>query len=157
MATEKSLRDMEQRSVHYDQISFLIPKGGRRLLRAMGLKEKCTAADVIRRAVFARAGLERLPDKTMLEQLDAAETNAEATDALIACQRAEYMKKRPSLPDDLIIVPGTFAREEIAALEAVKEALTRQSMAGEYTIRISTDEYQAIQRLVSRLQCDDDI
>ena len=74
MATEKNRRDMEQRKIHYDQVSFLIPKGGRRLLRAMGVKERCTAADVIRRAVMARAGLERVPNEKNLEKLDAAES-----------------------------------------------------------------------------------
>ena len=94
MATEKNRRDMEQRKVHYDQVSFLIPKGGRRLLRALGIKERCTAADVIRRAILARAGLERIPKESELQKLDAAETPREASDALKYCQTVEIGNKR---------------------------------------------------------------
>lgn len=155
MATEKNRRDMEQRKIHYDQVSFLIPKGGRRLLRAMGVKERCTAADVIRRAVMARAGLERVPNEKNLEKLDAAESRKEATDALIACQRDEYAAARWNMP----FAPSqNMTNDELYILEKVIIPALRQQRPLEppATIKVTKNLYVAMSRLLSRMEYDDD-
>lgn len=155
MATEKSKRDLAQRRRDYDQISFLIPKGGRRLLRALGVKERCTAADVIRRAVLSRAGLERVPAEENLVKLDAAETRKEATDALIACQRDEYASARWNFP----WTPSqTMTNDEIYILEKVIIPALRQQRPFDppATIKVSKNLYVAMSRLLSRMEYDDD-
>lgn len=155
MALEKSKRDLEQRKRDYDQISFLIPKGGRRLLRAMGIKERCTAADVIRRAVMSRAGLERVPEESNLVKLDAVETRKEATDALIACQRDEYAKTRWNMP----WTPSqNITNDEIYILEKIIIPALRKQRPFELpaTIKVSKNLYVAMSRLLSRMEYDDD-
>lgn len=93
MATKESKRVMNLREKNYEQTNFLAPKGIKTLLRAMGRRENCSAAEVIRRAVLSRAGLENMPDEVMLAKLDKAYTNAEVADVLIDCQTVEYVKR----------------------------------------------------------------
>jgi hypothetical protein len=154
MATEKSKRDLEQRKRDYDQISFLIPKGGRRLLRALGIRERCTAADVIRRAVMSRAGLERIPNEKNLEKLDAAESRKEATDALIACQRDEYANARWRFPWS---PSQAMTDDEIFILEKIIIPALRQQRPFDppATIKVSKNLYVAMSRLLSRMEYDD--
>lgn len=156
MATEKSKRDLEQRRRDYEQISFLIPKGGRRLLRALGMKERRPAADVIRSAVLARAGLERVPDESNLAKLDAAETRKEVTDALIACQRDEYANARWNFPWS---PSQAMTNDEIYILEKIIIPALRQQrpFALPATIKVSKNLYVAMTRLLSRMEYDDDI
>lgn len=154
MATEKNRRDMEQRKIHYDQVSFLIPKGGRRLLRALGVKERCTAADVIRRAVMARAGLERVPNETELQKLDAAETPREASDALKYCQTVEIGNKRIGMP----WYPAQgMTNDEIYIMEKVIIPALKQQKPFELpaTIKVTKNLYVAMSRLLSRMEYDD--
>ena len=155
MATEKSKRDLEQRKRDYDQVSFLIPKGGRRLLRAMGIKERCTAADVIRRAVLARAGLERVPAEEELKTLDAAETPREAAEALKGCQTIEIGNTRmgmPWYPSQGMTNDEIYIMEKII-IPALKKQRPFDSPA---TIKVSKNLYVAMCRLLSRLEYDDD-
>ena len=159
MATEKNRRDMEQRKIHYDQVSFLFPKGGRRLLRAMGIKERCTAADIIRRAVLARAGLEKLPDKNMLDKLDKAETPREAADALIDCQIVEYVKGellpqwRPTEIDDTTVVMVSskwYKDESMAALQTLQKGVQEQNtMKKPRPIELTRREHDILCRLLA--------
>lgn len=168
MATEKSKRDLEQRRRDYDQVSFLIPKGGRRLLRALGIKERCTAADVIRQAVFARAGLEHLPDETNLAKLDAAETSREAADALIDCQTVEYVERElirhgDPLPADntpvVMLSSKWYKDESLEALQAVRQAVERQNvMKKPRPIELTRRNYEILCRLLANttvIDCDD--
>ena len=154
MATEKNRRDMEQRKIHYDQVSFLFPKGGRRLLRALGIKERCTAADVIRRAVMARAGLERVPNETELQKLDAAETPREASDALKYCQTVEIGNKRIGMP----WYPAQgMTNDEIYIMEKIIIPALKQQKPFELpaTIKVTKNLYVAMSRLLSRMEYDD--
>jgi hypothetical protein len=167
MATEKNLKDMEQRKIHYDQISFLFAKGGRRLLRAMGVKERCSAADVIRRAILARAGLERVPDKCNLDKLDATETPREAVDALIDCQSVEYVKRElrrqgrqiPGEQTTAVMVSSQWYKDEsLAALEAARAEVEKQNQRDRpRMIELSRQDYDALCRLLANtLVIDDD-
>ena len=58
---------MAIRNKRYEQISFLIPKGGRSLLHVMAIKERCTITDVIRKAILDRAGLKQIPKEWQLK------------------------------------------------------------------------------------------
>ena len=154
MATEKNRRDMEQRKIHYDQVSFLFPKGGRRLLRALGIKERCTAADVIRRAILARAGLERVPNESELEKLDAAETPKDAAAALKHCQTVEIGNKRIGMP---WYPAQNMTNDEIYIMEKVIIPALKQQKPFELpaTIKVTKNLYVAMCRLLSRMEYDD--
>lgn len=89
MATEESKRVMELRKKNYDQLSILVPKGYKKLLQAMSIKERCNVSEVVRRAIMARAGLEQVPEESLLVKLDAVETPKEAAAALKHCQTVE--------------------------------------------------------------------
>ena len=155
MATEKNRRDMEQRKIHYDQVSFLIPKGGRRLLRALGIKERCTAADVIRRAILARAGLEKVPNESELATLDAAETPKDAAAALKHCQTVEIGNKRIGMP---WYPAQNMTNDEIYIMEKVIIPALKQQKPFELpaTIKVTKNLYVAMCRLLSRMEYDDD-
>lgn len=166
MATEKNRRDMEQRKIHYDQISFLFPKGGRRLLRVMGIKERCTAADVIRRAILSRAGLEKVPDDNMLAKMDKAETPSEAADSLFDCQTVEYVKHelkqqgRPAAPDDVPIIMLSskwYKDESIAALQALQKGIMEQNATKKpRPVELTRREFDILCRLLANTVIIDD-
>lgn len=155
MATEKNRRDMEQRKIHYDQVSFLIPKGGRRLLRALGIKERCTAADVIRRAILARAGLENVPNESELKMLDTADTPKDAAAALKHCQTVEIGNKRIGMP---WYPAQNMTNDEIYIMEKVIIPALKQQKPFELpaTIKVTKNLYVAMCRLLSRMEYDDD-
>lgn len=154
MATEKNRRDMEQRKIHYDQVSFLIPKGGRRLLRVMGIKERCTAADVIRRAIMARAGLEKIPNESELEKLDTVETPKDAASALKYCQTVEISNARIGMP---WYPAQSMTNDEIYIMEKVIIPALKQQKPFELpaTIKVTKNLYIAMCRLLSRMEYDD--
>ena len=156
MATEKNRRDMEQRKIHYDQVSFLFPKGGRRLLRALGIKERCTAADVIRRAILARAGLEKVPNETELQKLDEVQTPREAADVLKYCQTVEIGNKKIGMP---WYPAQSMTNDEIYIMEKIIIPALKQQKPFELpaTIKVTKNLYVAMSRLLSRMEVDDDM
>lgn len=156
MATEESKRKLKQRKRDHDQVSFLIPKGGRRLLRVMGIKERCTAADVIRRAIMARAGLERVPDDDLLAKLDTVETRKDATSALIYCQTVEHGQKRFGIP--WYPAQGMTNEEIIIMKNIIIPALEQQKpFELPSTIKVTKNLYMAMCRLLSRMEVEDDV
>lgn len=156
MAKEKNRRDIEQRKRNYDQVSFLIPKGGRRLLRVMGIKERCTAADVIRRAIMAHAGLEKIPKEKELELLDKIDTPKDAALALIHCQTVEHGEARWGFP----WWPAQgMTNDEIYIMEKIIIPALKQQKPFELpaTIKVTKNLYVAMCRLLSRMEYDDEI
>ena len=137
MATKESKRVMEIKNKNYEQTNFLAPKGIKSLLRAMGRREKCSAAEVIRRAVLARAGLENMPDENMLAKLDKAYTSAEVADVLIDCQAVEYVKRElarrgrpvPAEETTVVMLPPVrwYKDESLAALENTTLAIKNKA------------------------------
>ncbi len=89
MSTEESKRVTTHRKYNCDRINTLIDKGGRWLLRAQAMREGITLAEMIRRAIYARCGLHRLPSKEDLEELSEVRTQAEADYAIKHLQRKE--------------------------------------------------------------------
>lgn len=104
MANEKSLRTMETRKA-YDQVSFLMGKGGRDLLRVLALRDggHTTTTDILRRAVLDAAGLHAMPSADDLAELAAVETPADAETAIQKLQGKEEWSpaddKAPTLDD----------------------------------------------------------
>lgn len=84
-----SERVQKQRKATYDRISTLIDKGGKHLLHAQALREGITVAEMLRRAVYARAGLRMLPYPDDLEKLAEVRTQEEAEKAIRQLQAKE--------------------------------------------------------------------
>ena len=168
MATRESKRVMQLRERNYKQVNFLAPHGTKLLLQAIARKEKCTSSDVIRRAILARAGLEKMPDDANLAKLAATETSREAADALIDCQTVEYVERQlirqgrplPAEKTPVVMLSSKWYKEEsLAALEAVKNDVERQNtMQKPRTFEITRRNYDALCRLLANavvIDCDD--
>ena len=166
MATRESKRVMKLREKNYKQVNFLAPHGTRLLLHAMAQKEKCTASDVIRRAILARAGLEKMPDDVHLAKLNATETSREAADALIDCQTVEYVERElirqgrpiPAQNTPVVMLSSKWYKEEsTAALQAAQQGIDRQNaMQKPRPIELSRRDYNALCRLLSNAVVTDD-
>lgn len=102
MATKESKRVMELRKKNYDQLSILVPKGYKKLLQAMSIKERCNVSEVVRQAILERAGLKYLPDADGLKQLTKAETPREAARALKYCQDKEFLDNFSETVDEVV-------------------------------------------------------
>lgn len=124
-------------------------------MRAMGIKERCTAADVIRRAVMARAGLEKVPAESELQKLDAAETPKDAASALKYCQTVEIGNKRIGMP---WYPAQSMTNDEIYIMEKIIIPALKQQKPFELpaTIKVTKNLYVAMSRLLSRMEYDDD-
>lgn len=91
MAKKESERVMQQRRRDYDRVSFVIEKDMKYLIRAQALREGISSAEVMRRAILARCGLESMPEtssanyKTIID----ADTKADAAKAITRLQTAE--------------------------------------------------------------------
>lgn len=89
MPTKNSKKVMRQRKEAYDQISFLIDKGGRSLLHCLALREGIGISELIRRAILARGGLRMLPYPDVLKDLETITTEEEAKAAVYRMQAHE--------------------------------------------------------------------
>ena len=85
----ESERVQKIRKQSYDRISTLIDKGGKYLLHAQAIREGVSVAEMLRRAVYARAGLRMLPYPEDLDKLAEVRTAEEADAAIIHLQNKE--------------------------------------------------------------------
>ena len=88
MAKKESERVMEQRKRACDRVSFVVEKDLKYLIRAQALREGVSSAEMMRRAILARCGLESVPDTTSADytSIRAATTRADAGKALARLQ-----------------------------------------------------------------------
>ena len=159
MATDESKRVMEIKRKNYEQTNFLAPKGFKVLLRALGRKEKCSAAEVIRRSVLIHAGLENMPDENMLNLFDKALTSADVSDMLLANQTIEYLKNQMAEKgqeyDPQIKPPDKwFNTESINALSNVLKELKGHGNKSKQIV-ISKRDYLSLCRLLSNAKLSD--
>ena len=93
MATKESKRVIKQRKQNYDRFSVLTEKGGNQLLRVLALREGVSIAEMIRRAILARCGLNLWPYDTDLKDLAKITTQEEARSAVYFMQNRENAKE----------------------------------------------------------------
>ena len=88
MAKKASERVMRQRRQNNDRVSFVIDKEAKYLLHAQALKEGISTAEMIRRAILARCGLENWPNTSSAayKPIRTAATKADAEKALARLQ-----------------------------------------------------------------------
>ena len=93
MATQESERVMAQRKRDYDRVSITIPKEGKYLLHAQAKREGVSVAEMMRRAILARCGLENMPTfaHPHYHAIVTAETKEDATKAIEGLQLDEYL------------------------------------------------------------------
>ena len=89
MATPESKRVQQHRKQYFDRVSCLIEKGGNALIGVLAIREGVKKAEVIRRAILARAGLRLMPYPEDLDELAAVETQEEAYAAILRLQANE--------------------------------------------------------------------
>lgn len=91
MATKESERVARIRKRDYDRISFVMEKESRYLIRAQALREDVTSAEVMRRAILARCGLDAMPDTStpLYQAIKDAEIRPEAEEAVVKLQEAD--------------------------------------------------------------------
>ena len=80
---------MAQRARDYDRVAFTIDKGGSNLIKALAKREGVSLAELIRRAILARAGLRLLPYPDAPEELKDITDSEAARDAIKRLQVAE--------------------------------------------------------------------
>jgi hypothetical protein len=105
---------MAQRKRDYDQISFVMDKDARYLIRAQAIREGVTSAEVIRRAVLARCGLNKMPDTTtqQYQNLQSVELHEEAEQALTRLQDDERDTEKEIFQTYLVTLTGRVAQDE---------------------------------------------
>lgn len=154
MATQASKRVMDQRKRDYDQISFVIPKGGKSLARAQALREGCTSAEVMRRALLSRCGLEDMPDGDERKAIDQAGTKEDAERALLSIQKTQA-EQHEKTDEDMTAVVTLAGKDErnrfvismldlLDAIEDIKEVHTE--------IKLKKGTLESIYRLMSNIE-----
>lgn len=69
MATKESKRVMELRKKNYDQLSILVPKGCKELLKIMAIAEKKNVSDIVRNSIIEYARLRQYPSTEIMDKL----------------------------------------------------------------------------------------
>jgi hypothetical protein len=84
MAKKESKRVMEQRKRACDRVSFVVEKDLKYLIRAQAMREGVSSAEMMRRAILARCGLDSAPNTTSADynSIRTATTRADAEKAL---------------------------------------------------------------------------
>ena len=171
MAKKESKRVMEQRKRNCDRISFVVNKDAKYLIRARALREGISSAELIRRAILARCGLENWPEmhewppapgiisyNSMVNCSD-KESAARAIEAL---QQDEFMNANIKTKHDndtfYIYMPETSMKDEyldalsdlIAAVDDAEAPWASGKIAPTH-IKISKKSLSIVRRLLSNI------
>lgn len=162
MAKKSSERVMNIRKRDNDRISFLMSKEARHLIRAQAIREGVTSAEVIRRAVLARCGLEQMPDVNtpQYQDLKTVELREEAEKALTRLQDDERDAEKETQQTYLVTLAGRAAQNEYIAgllglLDEIEDILPPIKEKGwQSADKISLDKRKisAIRRLLSNME-----
>lgn len=169
MAKKESKRVMEQRKRACDRVSFVIEKDMKYLIRAQALREGVSSAEVMRRAILARCGLESVPDTTSADYktIRDAVTRADAEKAITRLQISEadrYDAKDESEKE--ITVPAAVmlaGRDEkiryivsmldiLDAIEDTPEPAPRKEWQNPAPIKIRKGTLEIVRRLLSNIE-----
>ena len=162
MAKKRSEKVMEQRKRDYDQISFVMEKDARYLIRAQAIREGVTSAEVMRRAILARCGLDKMPDTTTQQYQDikTVELHVEAEQALTRLQDDERDTEKETQQTYLVTLAGRVAQNEyigglLGLLDEIEDVLPptkNRGWQGADKIIIDKRKISAIRRLLANMQ-----
>lgn len=161
MAKKSSERVMRIRKRDNDRLSFLMDKESRFLIRAQAIREGVTSAEVIRRAVLARCGLDKMPDiKTpQYQDLKSVELHVEAEQALTRLQDDERDTEKETYQTYLVTLAGKAAQDEyiggllalLDAIEDIQPPAKERGWQGTDKIAIDKRKISAIRRLLANM------
>lgn len=168
VAKKSSQRVMDIRKRNCDRVSFVVPKDAKYLIRARAMREGISSAEMIRRAILARCGLENWPK---MEEWP-PEPGIESYNAMVHCtdkesaakaledlQTDEYMNANITTGkvDDTFIIymPKATMRDEyikalLDLLDAVEDVDTPKAPPAQ--IAISKKSLSVVQRLLSNIE-----
>lgn len=162
MAKKSSERVMKIRKRDSDRISFLMDKESRFLIRAQAIREGVTSAEVMRRAILARCGLDKMPDTTtqQYQDLKNVELHVEAEQALTRLQDDERDTEKETDQTYLVTLAGRDAQNEYIAgllelldkIEDLMPPLRDRGWQGADKIEIDKRKISAIRRLLSNME-----
>lgn len=162
MAKKRSEKVMEQRKRDYDQLSFVMDKDSRYLIRAQAIREGVTSAEVMRRAILARCGLDKMPDTTtpQYQDIKSVELHEEAQQALTRLQDDERDAEKGTMQTYLVTLAGKVAQNEYIAgllglldeIEDVLPPIRDRGWQGADKIVLDKRKISAIRRLLSNLE-----
>lgn len=162
MAKQSSRRVMEQRKRDSDRVSFLIDKEGKYLLHAQARREGVSVAEMIRRAILARCGLEAMPNFSMphYQAIVTADTRESAARAIEGLQLDEYVKHAPA--DDVymtVMLSSKGMKEEyikalLDLLDAIEDIDAPKTAAWTPPTRIKFNKKSlaVVQRLLANIE-----
>lgn len=169
MATKESERVAEHRKRNFDRISLLLEKGGRQLVKVLALREDCTATEIFRRAILARAGLRIFPFPDKIKQLEEVETQSQARAAIMRLQAAEMgsevvqhiidgLSSEPStgqfaaILSESDIADLTFAMKQIqASISTAQNDTKRNTKKETVTVNLSGRSVGVLRRFMANL------
>lgn len=141
MAKKTSKRVMDVRKRNNDRVSFLIDKEGKYLLHAQAMREGVSVAEMLRRAVLARCGLESMPDFSQphYQAIVTANSKESAEKAIKGLQLDEYVQRhQETKPADdvymtVMLSSQTMKEEYINALMDLLDAVNDTAADGSPT------------------------
>lgn len=166
MPSKSAMRNKKARERN-DQVSFLMNKGGRELLRLQALRKGVHVADVLRQAALAAVGLHTMPATEDVAKLAEVKTPAEAEAAILALQSKEAWAPDAAAPSDVSRYRVTVNPDEWEALLNVADYIEEQLSANTKTMlehpdggpmfdrlhfSISADEMILLQRVISNME-----
>lgn len=173
VAKKSSQRVMDIRKRNCDRVSFVIDKDAKHLIRAQALREGVSSAEVMRRAILARCGLEEMPNTAdkRYQPIKDAVTKADAEKAITGLQALEtekYENKREWEKE--LTIPATimFAgrNEKIRYITSLLELLQMirttptpapvNEWQAPMQIDIRRDTIPIIRRMLSNVEIPDD-
>lgn len=162
MAKQSSERVMRQRKRDNDRVSILIEKGGKHLLHAEAMREGVTVAEMARRAILTRCGLDSMPDMTSPEyqRIIDAKDQQSAKKAIRTLQICEYYavetnKQKRSNRDVYytLYMPGEKIKDEaISALYNLIDEVKKTPVQKDGQIGLHKKEWIALKRLLANIE-----
>lgn len=159
--TKESERVNSHRKKFFDQVPFLIEKGGRALLRVLALRRGTNIAEYLRTSALHEAGLNAIPFPDDLALLEEISTQEEATAAVFKLQAAEKhgairkVVTEGSAEADNKVFEMTITRGELTDLRAAAFRIKLAANKDDYDalkVRITGKELRTVRRILGNLE-----
>ena len=163
MAKKESKRVMEQRKRDCDRVSFVVPKDAKYLIRARALREGVSSAEMMRRAILARCGLnswpklDEWPPHPGVMSYNALTHCADRESAAVALEKLqedEFMNTNIKTEQDgdtfVIYMPETTMKDEY--IKSLLDLLDAVEDASPTHIKINKKSLSIVQRLLSNIE-----
>lgn len=158
MAKPSSERVMKSRAENLERIALTVHKGERPLLYAQARREGVSVAEMIRRAILARCGLDAMPDTStdLYKKVIDADTEQKAQTAIRSLQLTEYIKPIEERPYDSVYYTLYIAGDRIKddmqmALLDLLDAVEESPIGETERIKLTKRSMSLIKKLLSNI------